>query len=155
MKNLVILVFVLATIATRAQDKTENRSLDPSLVPVVVKTNFDKEHPGTSAIWKADGENFKVSYNDPESKLGRIIIYDKEGKVVRIENEVDHMKYPNAIGEFYNKNYPGEKYQVWRAEDKANGETNYYSGRNMEIIWFDKDGNKLPERKVKNVEKSR
>lgn len=156
MKNLIlILSLVLGSLAVKAQEKTENANLNPSQVPVAVKTIFDTEHPGISAIWKADGENLKVSYNDPESKLGRIIVYDKEGKVVRVENEVDNMKYPNAIGEFYNKNYPGEKYQVWSAEDKTDGETNYYSGRNMETIWFDKDGNKLPERKVKVVEKKK
>lgn len=71
---------------------------------------------------------------------------------MRTENEVDQAGYPKPIGEYYEKNYPGEKYQVWSSEDTESGQMLYYSGRNLETIWFDRDGTRVPERKAKNNE---
>lgn len=145
---LVSLQFCLA----QTGGKEENPHLEPSQVPAVVIQKFDTDHPGITPVWKADGENYKASFNDPVSKLGRMIVYDKQGKVLRTENEVDNATYPKPIGEYYEKNYPGEKYQVWSSEDLESGQMLYYSGRNMETIWFDKDGARVPERKAKNNE---
>lgn len=149
-KILLILAFFSSVFSGIAQGEAnqENTHLDPAKLPVVVLTAFTAEHPGITAIWKADGENFKAAFNDPTTKLGRIIVYDKEGKVVRTENEVDQSGIPPKVGEFYHKNYPGEKYQLWSTQD-ASGDKTYYSGRNMDVIWFDKNGEKVQERKVK------
>ena len=99
-------------------------------------------------------KNFRVSYIDPTTKLGRVIVYDKSGNVVRRENEVDNLVYPGSIKDYYNKNYPGESYQVWSSEDKNTGKPLYYSNGSTETIWFDKDGNMIPARKAtKEIEK--
>lgn len=155
MKKLFVFCVLMLTLQfsfSQTGGKQENPNLDPAKVPTAVVTKFTTDYPGVTAVWKADGENFKASFNDPISKLGRMIVYDKDGKVIRKESEVDESVYPKQIGEFYNKNYPGEKYQVWSSEDSESGQMLYYSGRNMEIMWFDKDGTKVPERKAKNNE---
>ncbi|MES2680918.1 MAG: hypothetical protein V4635_13585 [Bacteroidota bacterium] len=89
--RILLLLFILTCnfLFSQKQEKKGNSTLDPSQVPAAPTRAFTEQNPGISATWRADGENFRANYIDPTSKLGRIIIYDKEGKVVRRENEVD------------------------------------------------------------------
>ncbi len=95
-----------------------------------------------------------MSFVDPESKLGRVLVYDKKGNVVRSENEVDSTGYPTAIGDYYSDNYPGETFQVWSTDDKTGGKTLYFSNRNEETIWFDQQGKVVPSKKANNAVKA-
>lgn len=151
MKTLCTLLFLLlAAVSGHAQTTpAANNHLDPDSLPAAVLQKFIAEQPGITAVWKADGENYKAAFTDPTTKLGRIVVYDKEGNVLRRESEIDQQTAPAPIGDYYKKNHPGETYQVWRSEDAGNGQQLYYSGRNLETIWFDKEGTKLTERKAK------
>jgi hypothetical protein len=131
-----------------------NPSLDPKQLPAVVTENFTRQFPNVTPIWRKDGNNFKVSFVDPESKLGRVLVYDKKGNVVRSENEVDSTGYPTAIGDYYSDNYPGETFQVWSTDDKTGGKTLYFSNRNEETIWFDQQGKVVPSKKANNAVKA-
>lgn len=150
MKTLLIATCLwLTALASYAQKDVVQPNLDPTQVPEVVMNKFTTAHPGITAVWKADGENFKAAFNDPATKLGRIIVYDPKGEVLRTDNEVDQNSYPQSIHDYYNKNYPGEKYQVWSSEETGSNEQLYYSGRNLETMWFDKSGARITERKAK------
>ncbi len=137
------------------QDQSQKAALDPSQVPTAVTGAFTDQNPGITATWRADGQNFRASYIDPSSKLGRIIIYDKEGNVLRREDEVDNVTFPAPINDYYNKHHPGEIYQVWKSDEKANGHSMYYSSRNDETIWFDSEGHVIPAKKAERTKKKK
>ncbi len=152
--RILLLSFVLCfnvLFSQKSTEPTSNPSLDPSLVPPAALNAFTSQNPGAAATWRKDGDNFRVNYIDQESKLGRAIIYDKNGEVLRREDEVDKMTYPGAIGDYYQKHHPGETYQVWKSEEQANGKPVYFSSRNEETLWFDRDGNLLPARKAEKA----
>lgn len=142
------LLFCAFSIA-RAQN-AEDTSLDPRQVPAVVVENFTKQFPNVTPAWHKDGAHYRVSYIDPQSKLGRVLVYDKEGSVVRTENEVDKAGLPTPIGDYYSDNYPGETYQVWSTDDKTGGRTLYFSNRNEETIYFDQNGKVMSQKKARS-----
>lgn len=155
MRYLFLIVFTLGAHLMSAQSKgaEEIPVIDPSQVAAQVVQNFTRDNPGISATWRNDGDNYRANYLDPNTKLGRIIIYNKNGQVLRRENEVDQLKYPDPIKKYYDKNYPGEVYQVWDNEETPGSTTLYYTNRNTETIWFDKHGNLISGKQVKKMEK--
>src|SRR5688572_6556895 len=68
-------------------------------IPSMVVERFNREYPGVSGNWIKDGENFRVEFVDPQSHLGHIIVYDRNGEVIRRESELDGPSNPNAINE--------------------------------------------------------
>ncbi len=121
---------------TPAGDKTPATA---GQVPSLVTERFNREYPGISGNWSTDGENFKVEFVDPQSHLGHIIVYDRNGEVVRRESELDGPKNPGAINDYYKKNYPGEEPRTWSVEEK-NGDVSYYTRRKDQIVRFNKEG---------------
>jgi hypothetical protein len=121
---------------------TNRNSVTP---PESVTTAFNNENAGNSNVsWKVEGDNYWVSYTDPKSNLGHIIVYDKDGKVVRKENEVDNLTYPSAISDYYSKQYPKESYKVWQTE-RSPGHTYYFISRKGKVLWFDQTGKNVYE----------
>jgi hypothetical protein len=121
---------------TPAGDKTPAAS---GQIPSLVMERFNREYPGISGNWSTDGENFKVEFVAPQSHLGHIIVYDRNGDVIRRESELDGPKNPGAINDYYKKNYPGEDLKTWSVEEK-NGEISYYTRRKEQILRFNKEG---------------
>jgi hypothetical protein len=113
---------------------------DPAEVPSLVKDNFTREQPGDAGSWSKDGDNYRVEFVDKESRRGHVIIYDRNGNVVRRDSEVESV--PGPINDYYNKNYPGESFRTWSAQDPK-GEKYYYSNRQSEVLRFDKEGKPL------------
>lgn len=112
--------------------------------PENVINAFNADYPGNANVsWKADGSNYLVSYTDPKSNLNHIIVYDKEGKIVKRENEVDKLIYPSTISDYYIKQYPKETFKVWQTE-RTQG-TYYYISRKGKVIWFDQKGSNIAE----------
>lgn len=129
------------------KDKTKAAPTDRTSVapPENVTTAFNTEYPGnTNVSWKVKGNNFWVTYTDPKTNLGHVIIYNKEGKIVRRENEVDKLTYPSEISDYYTKQYPKEKFQVWQTERTA-GQTYYFITRKGKVLWFDQTGKSVYE----------
>src|ERR1041384_3535151 len=104
---------------------------DPGQVPSQVTEKFNREYPGISGSWSKDGENYRVEFTDPKSRMNHVILYDRNGEVIRRESEVDQV--PQSINEYYNKNYPGEQLKTWALDEKS-GERSYYAWRNKEQI---------------------
>jgi hypothetical protein len=121
---------------------------DPGQVPSQVTERFNREYPGISGSWTRDGDNYRVEFTDPNSRMSHVIIYDRNGEVVRRESEVDQV--PQTINEYYDKNYPGEKLRTWRSESVA-GEHGYFTRRNDELVRFDKEGKFIAAVKNKTV----
>jgi hypothetical protein len=131
---------------------TDRTSVAP---PVAVTNKFSAEHPGNKSVkWKIKGKYYVVGYADPKTELGHIIVYDKTGKIIQKENEVNNLLYPSAIYQYYTKQFPGEKaFKVWQTETEA-GQNYFYIFRGKKTLWFDKEGNYLPANKVKSSDPS-
>ncbi|MBI2722080.1 MAG: hypothetical protein HYX39_07890 [Bacteroidetes bacterium] len=70
-----------ASISTNKKKKTA--------IPETIINKFNEDFPGNSNInWKAEDNNYVVTYTDSKTNMDNIIVYDKEGKVIRKENEV-------------------------------------------------------------------
>lgn len=112
-------------------------------IPETVINKFNEDYPGNSNInWKAEDNNYVVTYTDSKTNMDNRIVYDKEGKIIRKENEVDKLTYPSDIEDYYSKKYPKEKYKVFHSEGEE-GKTSYYIKRKGKIEWFDQAGKRL------------
>ena len=144
MKKILLFAILLLNInfSIAQEGKTPGGDNTPSpsgQIPSLIVEKFNREYPGVSGSWTTDGENFKVEFTDPQSHLGHIIVYDRNGDVIRRESELDGPKNPNAINEYYKKNFPGEDIKTWSVEEK-NGDRSYYAKRKEELLRFNKDG---------------
>ena len=160
MKKL-LLLFCVALVAggLHAQEgktstNTDRVPADPGQVPTQVTEKFNREYPGVTGGWTRDGENFRVEFTDPKTRMGHVIIYDRNGDVIRRESEVDQV--PQTINDYYNKTYPGEKIRTWESSN-AKGEKEYYTWRDKEQVRFDREGKYIApvqNRTVSGKEKS-
>jgi len=135
----ILLLSINFSIAQEGKTPADKTQASSGQVPNVVIERFNREYPGVSGNWSVDGENFKVQFTDPQSHLGHIIVYDSNGEVLRRESELDGPKNPNAINDYFKKNYPGEQLKTWQVEEK-NGDVSYYANRKEEVLRFNKDG---------------
>jgi hypothetical protein len=125
-------------------DKTLAAPTDRTAVapPENVKTQFNTDYPGNNNVsWRPEGKNFIVSYTDPKTGMSNMIVYDRDGKVVRKEMEVDKEIFPSGITDYYTKEYPKEKFKVWQTE--KNSKTYYYIDRKGKTLWFDQSGKNI------------
>ncbi|MCW3076753.1 MAG: hypothetical protein JWO32_1362 [Bacteroidetes bacterium] len=132
---------------TTDRDKTLATPTDRTSVapPEIVLGKFNTDNPGkNNVIWKAEGNNYWVTYTDPKTNMVNVIVYDKDGKVIRKESEVDKLVYPSGISEYYTKQYPKEKYKVWQT-DNDEGKTHYFINRKGKMFWFDQSGKSIPD----------
>src|ERR1700752_1197053 len=98
-------------------------------VPPDVNVRFGKDNPYVSPTWTMDGDYYSATFKDKNTNMGRVIVYDKNGTVIRSDNEMGTGTYPDLINDYYRNNYPGEKeYKIWSSMDN-NGTTTYYSKR--------------------------
>jgi hypothetical protein len=140
-----LLLFICAILATTGVCAQEGKTTpdsdrvpaDPGQVPTQVTEKFNREYPGVTGSWTRDGENFRVEFTDPKTRMAHVIIYDRNGDVIRRESEVDQV--PQSINEYYNKTWPGEKIRTWQA-DNTKGEKEYFTWRDREQVRFDREG---------------
>jgi hypothetical protein len=141
MKKLSLLIAMLV-FCLHAQAQPGKNS---SNVPDNVRAKFTNQNPTATPTWKTEGQNYSAWYTDPQTNMQRVTVYDKDGRVVRSESEMDVKNYPAAISGYYNQNYPNEKdYKVWQTYDPAAGDTVYYTKTRGKTMWFDKEGKFTP-----------
>ncbi|MDF2449943.1 MAG: hypothetical protein K0R26_2447 [Bacteroidota bacterium] len=132
----------------------ETESWNSVTPPSSVSDKFSSEYPGMDVKWSKDGENYSGEYMDNSTNMGRNVVYDKDGNIIRTDNEMspDGLNYPSTIGDYHNKNFPNEGYKVWQTDD-GKGNKWFYTKRKNGTIWFDKDGNYYPGKSGKSDEK--
>ena len=122
--------------------------------PSSVSDKFSKENPNTNATWHMDGDNYSAEYMNNSTSLGKNVVYDRNGNVIRTDNEMspDGLNYPASIGDYHSKNFPNEGYRVWSTDD-GKGNKWFYTKRKNGTIWFDKDGKYFPGKQGKSDQK--
>ena len=143
MKNYLFFALLFSLLSSGAQipaNAARDKSLPAKITPPpVIEEKFKNEFPAVTPSWKMDGQNFKAEYVDPVTFKGNTIVYDKEGNVIRRENEMENSSYPQGINDYYIKRFPGEKFKTWSSQDNT-GERSYFIKRENEVVWFDKEG---------------
>jgi hypothetical protein len=149
-RYLYILFVVLGLQALPAQTTTPEPTgvkLTPEWLPsTVILSKFSTDYPNVKPVWTSyeDG-SCSAEYRLEETNMGRIVRYDKTGKLLSLENELRNDAYPTSIGRYYVKKYPHEKYIIWSYEDAA-GNKSYYANREQETVWFDRNGKFMPSK---------
>jgi hypothetical protein len=119
-------------------------------VPEKVRTAFSNAYKNMKAAWKREGQNFKARFKrsgDNEEALQTVVVYDKEGNVIRTEKQIGSADYPSELTKYYNgKNIDLSNYEVWEVDGK-NGTRKYFTKQagNGDIVWFDNKGRHMTE----------
>ena len=136
------LVYNAACLAQATSSLSTNQKKAEAIVPPPVEQKFVIEHPDAKAQWKKDGEYYKAIFVNPVNNLGQITVYDKSGKIIRKERELEQQEFPSAIIEYQEKKFPGEGFAVWVSTDST-GNNLYYTQKNNITHWFDRNGRPL------------
>lgn len=117
-----------------------------SNIPDAVKIVFLKENPDADATWKKEDTNYRAQYID-RLNLAHIRVYDKAGNMVYRDDVMEN--YPAPAHNFLTTKYPGEGFSLWSRIDNK-GTLSYYTYRNSDTLWFDKDGKFVsPKKKLR------
>jgi hypothetical protein len=147
MKTIVLLLALSSALQMQSQTTTAQPTgvqLTPNVQPPgLVLTNFNAAYANVSPKWMLQDEIYSAEYRDVNSNMGRVVSYDKLGNIVAIENELTNDAYPQPIGTYFVKKYPGEKYNTWSYEDGM-GNKMYYILRGEQSIWFSSEGKFIP-----------
>lgn len=109
------------------------------MTPLPILDLFARKHPGATPLWGIKGRHYVVRYVDPATQLGHMITYDRQGRIIRREDEINLEDCPAGLQAYYLKNFSEEGPRVWCYEEGQN--VKYYIRRQSRVVWFDKEGN--------------
>jgi hypothetical protein len=151
MRKLILSIFIVSgfclcsqtesptpTVPTGVQLST-NTNVD---APSIVTNRFNTDYPNVSPVWAGTENGFVATYTERNSNLGRTVMYDRYGNVIRKDTELDNTSYPVPIKKYYAKTYPGEAYSIWMRES-GQGSQNYFVIHQNDTSWFDNNGTYL------------
>jgi hypothetical protein len=115
-------------------------------VPEKARIAFKDAYRDVKAAWTKEEQNFRARFkNNDADALETVVVYDKEGNVIRTEKQIDGSGYPSELAKYYNgQNIDLSNYKVWEVDGK-NGTRKYYTSQNDKITWFDKNGKHMTE----------
>ncbi len=145
MKKLLLLNFIFClTVCAQSPSTPLGTQVTPVntgfVAPAIVTSKFTTEFPNSDPSWSMAGENYAAEILDGSTQLKRIVIYDSFGNKLLTSSESAPGSYPKPIGNYFKKNYPDNKYQIW-AIQKKDSISGFYSLQNKDTLWFDKEGN--------------
>jgi hypothetical protein len=155
MKKIIYLTMTLAChVAVCAQTEVKGPALasnninvmetDLLDIPESATSRFTSDYPAEIADWYIIDDNYyKACYTDSKTRLERAIVYDKNGQVIREENELDYTYVPYSLINYYSTNSKKEDFHVWETQTEK-GDKVYVSKMNGKIDYFDKDAKYLP-----------
>lgn len=139
---LYVTLFAIHTVIAQPDKQTPDdiNGIEP---PAIVTDKFKADHPKTDPLWRMEDDNFSAGYLDELTNTEKIVVYDRYGNIVKINNEVLRDAHPKGINDYYLKNHPDEKnYKVWSSED-AKGKKTFYTDHKTGILYFDEKGKYL------------
>jgi len=137
---ILMLVFALHTIHAQSFGIAKGETAS-SETPEAVTKQFKKDYPTLNVMWSKENYNWRADYTDPVTNLAGLVVYDKSGRVIRSENELQANSYPGSINDYHNNTLPKPtKYRVYASKDTT-GAQSFYSTTGGETYYFDKDGN--------------
>jgi hypothetical protein len=145
---IVISLFAIDRISAQVKESSTNdiNGVEP---PSVVAKKFNTDHPNVSPLWNMEDDNFSAGYKDEINDVDKVVVYDRYGNIISINNEIKSPSYPKAINDYYSKNHPEEKeFKVWSSEDPK-GKKTYYAKHKTSTLFFDENGKYLKTKQDK------
>lgn len=142
-----IFYFTIGSLLAQLPAYEGGKQPQPFQPPKSIADKFRTEYPSVTPTWHVQKNNYVADFADTTTLRGISIVYDKNGKVLRRESEMENSTYPAKINTYFVTNYPGEKFKTWKCVDE-NGVQSYCIKRPTGPLWFDSSGNYLdPEKK--------
>jgi len=107
--------------------------------PTVLIKQFKKDYPAFTPTWSREGYNYRADYTNTANNTAGMVVYDKNGRILRSETEMQANSYPGSINDYHTSNLPSSKYRVYATKDTT-GVTSFYSTSDGQTYYFDKDG---------------
>jgi len=139
MKKLIILTCMTIQFFMNGQSFTMSKGQESSEIPVSVTKQFKKDYPTFNPSWSKESYNYRADYINPANNTKGMVVYDKLGKTLKSETELEANSYPGSIGDYHTSNLPNSKYRVYTTKD-TNGVASYYTTTEGETIYFDNEG---------------
>jgi|GEM_PF-6909474 len=140
MKQFIILLLISMHLnTTQCQTLSISKGTGSTETPSLVVKQFKKDYPTQNPTWSKEGFNYRADYTDPATNMMGMVVYDKSGRILRSETELQANSYPGSIGDYYTSTLPNSKYKVFFIKDTT-GRESYYSTSNGETFYFDKNG---------------
>ncbi|QQQ30335.1 PepSY-like domain-containing protein [Chryseobacterium indoltheticum] len=146
MKNLIVAISILGLSLTNisAQDIHQNE------VPSVILNNFQKSFPKAADIdWEIKGNLYEVEFETGLLGDDHKVLYSRDGKLVRHEEEISKSNLPKSVLASINKSFSG--YRIDDAKKITEGRKVIYNVelKNLSQEWkvvFDAQGRILQKR---------
>jgi hypothetical protein len=138
-----------ATIDPGAVDPTVAAQPDHTEVnlPDAIGKKFSKDVASRHNVtWEMKKDLYWITYADPGTQLKHVIVYDKNGKIMRQEDEVKRGNYPDAINKYMSSEHKTTNFKVWSTENPK-GKKIYFVPLGNDYIWFSTEGSLIDEKK--------
>jgi hypothetical protein len=144
MKRFLILSLLLTCLFNKAQ---MGQTFQPAITvmfqnpmtPLIILEHFARTNPDAIPFWGTEGNNYTVRYIDPRTALGHKLVYDRQGVILRSENEIALNECPASLVAYYHKNHANEPVRIWSYEENT-GLKKYFIRVQSRTLWFDKEG---------------
>lgn len=143
MKKLIILLFIAFGFNVNSQTFgiAKGQTVTTNETPESVTKQFKKDYPAFNPIWSKEGDDYRADYTDPATNMSGMVVYNRNGRTLRTETEMQANSYPGSIGDYHTTNLPSRtRYKVYSAQDTT-GIQSYYSTVDGKTYYFDKNGN--------------
>jgi hypothetical protein len=134
-----IITLALFTSALQAQHLKESE------VPAAVIKGFHDSYKDVNAkSWeKEKNGTYEVEFN--LSKTEHAVIFNPEGQILWVQEEISATALPKTVNEYLDKNYPGYKIEEVKRGTMPTGDNNYEveikKGKDELELMFDSIGN--------------
>ena len=120
MKNTIIAMIIALLCHSQAIAQKLSEDKVPSAVKSAMKAKFPT---ATNVKWEQEGKDYEAGFKN--DKLKQSALFDKAGKWLVTETEIEATKLPKAVSEAFTKEYPGYSLKEAEILDTANSGTLY------------------------------
>lgn len=128
-----------------------SQKLGADKVPAVVKTSFEKAHPGAKGTWELEGANYEVNFKKDGKEASCVI--DSKGNILETETAIAADDLPAMAKEYIKQKYAAAKVKETTKIVKSTGETIYEAEINEQDLLFDVNGTFLKISEEKGEDK--
>ena len=120
-------------------------SFQNPMTPLISLEHFARTNPDAIPFWGTEGNNYTVRYIDPQTALGHKLVYNRQGVILRSEDEIALESCPASLVAYYKKNHADEPVRIWSYEE-CSGLKKYFIRVQSKVLWFDREGHFMKRR---------
>ncbi|HEY4798270.1 MAG TPA: PepSY-like domain-containing protein [Bacteroidia bacterium] len=109
-------------------------------VPAAVKSSFQKLYPKAEKVkWGKEDVNYEAEFKQNGTEMS--CLFDKDGKLLETETEIEISALPKAVSDYVTKNYPNDKIREASKIVDAKNVVTYEAEVKEGDLVFDAQGN--------------